>query len=70
MKYNTNHAKVCLATNGKQATSMAKEHTNAQFSKHNHEPGALFAIYADFESENTDVSYTNKYENQITCSYD
>ena len=49
---------------------MAKEHTNAQFSKHNHEPGALFAIYADFESENTDVSYTNKYENQITCSYD
>lgn len=49
---------------------MPKERTNAQFSKHNNELEALFSIYTDFKSENTDASYTNKYQNQITYSYD
>ena len=29
-----------------------------------------FAIFEVFESKNADVSYTNEYQNKVTCRYD
>lgn len=43
---------------------------DVQFSKYNIDLETPFAIFEVFESKNADVSYTNDYQNKVTCRYD
>ena len=72
------HIKDCFKINGKQRIKIPKknEYTKFKFLEGKIKP--LFIIYADFESilmpedngkQIPNVSYTNKYQNHVACSY-
>ena len=75
----TNHCKVCLKLNDKQRVNMPEKGSNVQFINYHKKLQTRFVIYAEFKPNlkevqkpnkyNSDVSYTDKYQTYIACSY-
>lgn len=75
----TNHCKVCLKLNDKQRVNMPEKGSNVQFINYHKKLQTRFIIYAEFKPNlkevqkpnkyNSDVSYTDKYQTYIACSY-
>ena len=71
------HKKDCLVINGKQNVKL--ESGFISFKNYSREIPVLFKIYADFECilknvdagiSNNDISYTRKYQDHVSCSFD
>ena len=72
------HIKDCFKINGKQRIIMPKKGEYVKFKNFERKIKSPFMIYADFESilvpedngkQNPNELYSNKYENNIACSY-
>ena len=72
------HIKDCFKINGTQRIIMPKKDEYVKFRKYERRIRSPFTIYTNFESilmpehngkQNPEESYTNKYQEQIACSY-
>ena len=70
--------KDCFKTNGKQMIKMSKKVEHVLFKSCGRKIKLPFMIYVDFESvlvsedngkQNSDESYTSKYQKHVACSY-
>ena len=66
----------CFKINSKQIIQMPKEGEYVKFKNYERKVKSPFMIYVDFESileaeekQNSDESYTNKYQKHVACSY-
>ena len=70
------HINDCFKINSKQIIQMPKEGEYVKFKNYERKVKSPFMIYVDFESileaeekQNSDESYTNKYQKHVACSY-